>query len=165
MGTSLDELIARLEAATEGGRELDCLIAVHPATPNVGVVKNASLDILLSDQNTLGPEPLVCDSLLVPLYTTLVDAALTLVPEGMPVDIHIGPSAIYTAAKVYWKIQWFDEQGRRCTRYEPSGEAGEPKDGKIHRNTPALAVCIAALRARAIEISDANHPRSPDSRA
>ena len=83
-------LIAKLEAATEGSRELDCIIAVHPATPSFGVNKGARVEVLL-DASCFGissPDgerdcadylpKTNADALGIPYFTTSIDAALTL---------------------------------------------------------------------------------------
>ena len=42
----MKDLIAKLEAASEGSRELDREIAVHPDTPSCGVVKGANVNVV-----------------------------------------------------------------------------------------------------------------------
>ncbi len=91
------DLIARLEAASEGNADLDYEIAE------------------------------VTDTIERP-YTTSLDAALTLVPDGMRIMVEGGMGR--GAAQV-WKptmSAYFD-----CKRAK----------------TPAIALCIAALKARA----------------
>ena len=41
----MKDLIAKLEAVSEGSRELDREIAVHPDTPSCGVVKGANVTV------------------------------------------------------------------------------------------------------------------------
>ena len=103
--TALAALIAKLEAATEGSRELDA--EIHDLQPKPKVV--------------------------VPLdYTRGLDAALTLVPEG------------WTA----WELR---SRGAK-TRFSAEISRLEFKWIEMVSNgtsvTPALALCIAALRAR-----------------
>ena len=111
----MEELIAMLEAATEGGRELDGKIHLWRIA-----------DALLSDgsdghavRRELGhwsaPPP----------YTTSLDAALTLVPEGRYVKLTLD-----RAHNKAWVWVELDDT-----------EA-------VARKTPALALCIAALKAR-----------------
>jgi hypothetical protein len=97
--SGLAELIARLEAAAEGSRELDAAIAV-------AVFGGGS-----HDPGTA------------PHFTTSLDAALTLVPEGRG-----------------WLMR--SVGGRGFAAISNAGEASQAK-------TPALALCIAALKARA----------------
>jgi hypothetical protein len=123
------DLIARLEAASEGSRELDEEIAHLAHTyqaPDRG--------------DPYGSWP---------HYTTSLDAARELVPEGMAADIHIGPRGFYNDATIWQPIKGEDDQGRRTTSYKPF-EAKSVRDGRIYQNTPALALCIAALKARLI---------------
>jgi hypothetical protein len=98
----MQELIKRLEEATEGSAGLD-----HEIADAVGF-------------------PMLARA--IPYYTTSLDAALTLVPEG----------AIWTIS---------------CGDGEP-GFAFIDTGGRIEEHdaaTPALALCIAALRARSGE--------------
>lgn len=69
-----------------------------------------------------------------PLYTTSLDAALTLVPEGVNIGLHIdhnGNDCAWSSRAVGW---------------QPQVTAGCV--------TPALALCAAALRARINQDSD-----------
>lgn len=121
-----DDLIARLEAATEGSRELDWDIAhlLYPGEEPATV--------------TVGPQ--------LPHYTTSLDAALMLVPDG-------------------WRWQIFGEG--KSSDMDPRPMAmlygdtfdvdrgyGQPPDQDIewseaHAATPTLALCIASLKALA----------------
>lgn len=146
----LKDLIERLEKATGPDRELDCLIATHPLTPQTRVAKGASIDVLLEPRAAgIGDETTElyaaeylpetnADWLDLPEYTSSIDAALTLVPEGCT-----------------WLVKYEHEESERY---------GQPPFGAsitVHGNgtdlepllascapTPALAICIAALRAR-----------------
>jgi hypothetical protein len=136
----MNELIARLEAASEGSRELDVRIhaALHPGRS------------LLLDPGSVGPKrrepqygtlsdlPLdgwsdyeaVARTIDAPAYTTSLDAALTLVPAGWG-----------------WSLDYMDPG-------EPDGamvgqHAGEGYNADCRPVPPALALCIAALKARA----------------
>ena len=149
-----DELIARLEAAPEGSRELDA--AVYAAVSKEPTAE----DKIAAMRKELGREPgdiiksIIKDSddfahARPPSFTTSLDAALTLVPEGMAADVHIGPRAIYNQATIWLPIKGKDEQGRRTTSYEPL-IAGCAREGTLYQNSPALAVCIAVLKARLV---------------
>jgi len=116
---TLSDLIAELERATEGSRELDLAIcrgigAAVIASPRRPVVKFARGDHWRSP----------------PAYTTSLDAALSLVPEGwswMVRNVHGnmgGPQGV-----------------AYCTRPDTDNETARAA-------TPALALVIAALKAR-----------------
>lgn len=126
--TALSDLIARLEAAKEGSRELDALIftevfeaELRPWSPTRRVrtlwwFKRNSEQVLRYGKDSH------------PHYTTSLDAALTLVPENMRIELIGSGSA--------WRCEV-----RHFTAYERVAEYfGAP--------TPALALCIAALKAR-----------------
>jgi hypothetical protein len=71
----------------------------------------------------------------VPAYTASLDAALTLMPEGSPMELHIRSNM--TDAYV-----WPDDR----------------EDGiRGHAATPSLALCAAALRARSENQREPNH--------
>lgn len=105
----MDDLIARLEKATEGSMELDD--AIH-----------LSLGEKLSDDDSI---------VFVPFYTTSLDAALSLVPEGHSKDMAECPENGAVVRVYFGPI-------RENSAGEPTGRA----------NTLALALCIAALKAR-----------------
>ncbi|MBC9180219.1 hypothetical protein [Pseudoroseomonas ludipueritiae] len=144
--TALRELIERIEAAEEGSRELDgevwCVV-------NGLVFRRVHRDGTFDFYN---PERRYCVSAedplpyfhmageythrapyTVPKYTTSLDAAVSLVPEGAGVQIerfwvqHI--STPVWSAEVRWGID---------------GETVYAEE----RPTPALALCCAALKAR-----------------
>lgn len=120
--TDMAEVMGRLEQASEGSRELDEAI-----------------------WELLGAyEPGAGTSLCRP-YTTSIDAALALVPEGWDWQLGLGAygsSESKCGAGPVWAFVMPQniEQRRRI---------GGP-DGDIlwGASTPALALCIAALRAR-----------------
>lgn len=109
-------LVERIEAATGPDRELDIAIA--------RLVFNVAADMRpLRDW--------------VKAFTESIDAAITLVPEGMSFDLS-GP----TRRDVYG-----DDAGKFVASC-----GSVPRDGFIVLKmaaTPALALCAAALRARA----------------
>ena len=107
MTASLDELIARLEAASEGSRELDWELAGRPS------FSDGSPDL-----NN-------------PRYTTSLDAALSLVPEGA--NCH-GYEASPFGINAYWSRNNVTD-GRWL--FEGSHETSVP-----------IAFVIASLKAR-----------------
>ena len=122
------DLIAKLREATEGSRELDYEIA--QAFPDkYGPVES------LRAADEVG---LQWGALPIPHWSTSLDAALTLVPEGMEWGIH-GNLWKYDLSAYVRK--WVDDD---LTVYS-SRRPGVPTPNI----TPALALCIAALRARA----------------
>ena len=135
-------LIERLGQATEGSRELDAEIWLHSGDRYAGIYKdsriiNADRDYRLSRA---------------PTYTTSIDAALTLVPEGC----------------AFYRLNQYSEGanlqpwgwGAHVRKPNTWIEVGES------RATAALALCIAALKARAaIEVAVPAGPNgavSPD---
>ena len=127
--TALAELIARLEVATAGSRELD--IAVYEAIGwrRKQFSKTAPTWLCPPDDGKrIAIEPFN----LLPCVTTSIDAALTLVPEGME-----------------WALSNHGQTGAEQLCW--AGVFGSPFIGSecdSHAATPALALCIAALRAR-----------------
>ncbi len=112
----MDKLIAELEAATEGSRQLDFAIYLALGLPITNKANLTSRMIAVHLENVS------------PRYTTSLDAALTLVPEG-------------------WRWEAADYGGG-----DQDGPRAELWHGVHHYGafggTPVLAVCIAALRAR-----------------
>lgn len=134
MMDAFNDLIARLEAATSPSRELDRLI--HNAR---------------GDRIAISAEELVEDDRLDAFfmrYTDSLDAAMTLVPEGMSVDVHIGPRGLGNDATVYQPVKSIDDQGRRVTTFVPH-EAKAVRESVMYWTPASVQVCIAALRARA----------------
>lgn len=135
-----DELIARLEAATGPCRELDAAIAEaightvkydkdHPrdTTPYYQPVPDYSW------------QP-------VPTYSASIDAALPLVPEGWHLASlgFIHPDFRQVAerewqADIFGPVTWTETYDFPEPEYEAVGG---------NAPTPALAICIAALKAR-----------------
>jgi len=112
----MNDLIKELEGATEGSRELDgrILQAICPKAER----RHASwyIDDLRTDLD---------------LFTTSLDAALTLVPEGWKREIMEFPEVIYEA-------RLWDKNANM--NLLPTCQASA--------STLALAVCSAALKAR-----------------
>ncbi len=123
-------LAARCEAAEGPSREMDELI-VQASYPELDIRRDGPDGTWRAHGSTIGPDCI----LRVLDYTASLDAALTLVPEGAGIKLdrhwttrHDGPvwmAAIYTGL----------------------GDVHASED----RPTPALALCCAALRARAGE--------------
>ena len=109
-------LLARLEAASEGSRALDELIA-QAVYPELGFGTKGDNKWYMHDVHVRIED-----------YTTSLDAALTLVPEGWAWDL----------------MAWPDEPSEAAIC-----KPGSPHLGRWKAATPALALVIACLRARA----------------
>ena len=142
VASSLSDLIARLEKATWPDRAIDGLIkalvnpppslADEPASIFVRYDRNDDLGVFKTDHATQ-----LSFKTLVPPYTSSIDAAMTLVPEGMEKDF----TDLYGVARVSVGIN-----------AEPGPFYGTHEGGSL-----AIALCIAALRARSqIESLPAN---------
>ena len=112
----MDDLIARLETATDGSRELDLAIAreVLGLRP-IATIRGTQV------HNPAQPEGASWD--LKP-YTTSLDAALTLAPEG-----YIGLQRFSDG--------WYAQVARHSADFRHEGT----------QKPAALALCIAALKA------------------
>ena len=127
--TTLSDLIAKLEAATEGSRELDAAIDVS-IRPRVDIEDGESLEF--------------------PLYTTSIDAALTLVPKNGRLstlgqwDDNGSPSGWFCCI-LRWSREIGGWQELEFSIGIPERDATEVPPLAA---TPALALCIAALKAR-----------------
>lgn len=129
----MTDLIARLAAATEPSRELDGLIfrAVNTGTPDADWCafdledeSDAIIWYRRDANDTIAWEA-------PPNYTASIDAALTLVPEGL-----LRSLIIYAD---------------RAHAFIRTGSVLNPatKEWTGYAATPAIALCIAALQARA----------------
>lgn len=129
--TDINALIERLEKATEPDRELDLEIWWHI---NPHGVRRAYWRGALGPPRDVGwplPAGLGRSSALASVipYTVSVDAALSLVPEGFGWMVQSG-----AYAQVFKHCgPWFDS------------------NTKGHQHPPAIALCLAALRARAAQ--------------
>ena len=103
----MEDLIKRLEEATGSDQDLDAEI------------------------HALMPEPKVIEP---PKYTTSLDAALTLVPEGWR-GTHL----------------WFGPNGSACNLGFDAERVEDRKFVEGRHQQFALAICIAALKARGIQ--------------
>ena len=118
----MKELIAKLEKASEGSRELDCDIPESLGWP----VRRKPP----SYKNPWCRAPEWKSIRTVPHYTTNIDAALQLVPEGFQWEVRHIPT----------------DEGSNY-----SAQANWQPTGRCYAATPALALCIAALKARMAE--------------
>lgn len=124
----MDELIARLEAATGPDRELDAAIALavgYTTYPDGYGDGNEWIDPQgnhLPRAVRMGAQP--------PKFTASIDAALTLVPDGC-----------------LWGAGDEDCTGRPWAWCLPPGRSWDDADNS-YAATPALAICIAVLKAR-----------------
>lgn len=138
----MNDLIARLEAATEGSHALDAEIAYRIAEMTPGImmhedsIPGAEVFAFWQDgicHNCSRWEP----------FTTSLDAALTLVPaeHAIRLQYEVGGLGDGFHAAVF-----------------PHGEPARWPGIQMQRaNSPALALCIAALKARSN--SDSHHGR------
>lgn len=130
--SDLLDLAARIEAATEGSRELDA----ETADTTDSVVPCACTGACNPDSlNYLGGCPSVR------AYTTSLDAALTLVPEGW--SFSVGDLRGYDPPM--WRCHLRDHRPQSLTA---AGHSHIWKEGNTIAG-PALAICAAALKARA----------------
>jgi hypothetical protein len=133
---ALAELIERLEKARGPDRHLDAAIALHVGAPKAFF---ESVGVSFDDGTVDGPD---CfddaiwggggHSYEALRYTASIDAALTLVPAGwgFKADCGLGYGNSFTVGHV----------GQNKLYDQPEGFGAG--------NTPAIALCIAALRAR-----------------
>lgn len=117
------ELIARLEAAEVGSRELDALIwDIEDSRPR------HSLD---GDFPTYKQDPddsVAFDS--PPSYTTSLDAAIALAERVLP----LGSWRIEREGAIFWAKIWWGREGKAGHKY-------------AYAKTPAIALCVAILKA------------------
>lgn len=134
------ELIARLKKATGPDRELD--VAICEATGNYS---RRSYSEWCGIQPK-GSRPTITDFLNARLstrYTASIDAALTLVPEGDH----------YETAEWKWRVtefqEWNNDNKNWWWQVRLSGwPNNQPKVVEGNHKQPAIALCIAALKAR-----------------
>lgn len=120
----MNDLITRLEVASRGDRDLDMDIAKALGFRPIATIRGVQI------HNPQQPSGVSWD---LPHYTTSVDAALKMVPPEW---------RVYAIQEhhVDQPVEWFAGLDRRR----------EHKKSMIgHAPTPALALCIAALKARA----------------
>ena len=117
----MDNLIAELEAAPEGSRDLDGPLFRLHVMPGTDWEKNKGL--------WWPCEATFCKRYEVHPYTTSLDAALTLVPEEF----------VWRVSTDFGPIAWAALSGHKGIFWA---------DTKSEALTAALALCIAALKAR-----------------
>lgn len=134
-------LVVKLEAATEGSRELDACIdaAIHGRTieriePRAFLMHEGRYDYFDERRRPLFADP--------PNYTSSLDAALTLLPSpGHP----LWTAKLHVVSHGSHGLTWDAEVTVPSREFQ--GWSRTP-------NGAALALCIAALRARASRKSD-----------
>jgi hypothetical protein len=132
---TLPELIAALEAATGPSRQLDAEIARAVYAPD-GRVKQSPFN---GEWCVYHPtQDRTLDRVRVLQFTASIDAALTLVPEGWVWAVH-GPDSGNLAYACLCDRDVIQPPEPWLETY-PTQES--------HAATPAIALCIAALRAR-----------------
>lgn len=143
MTTTLDDLIARLETATGPDRELDVMTAMAVGKWAANdppsnwqriaremVTPNAYTDDESGDTYQVIP----ADDWHILRYTASIDAALTLVPESCDVRRFVD-----------------DPSGTGWTLSQFRGGVVLTRGVGVTADLPALALCIAALKARKTE--------------
>lgn len=130
----MDDLLQRLQAASGPSRELDAEIAEHIGDDRVvPLTAWRYSDEWMRKDDVLGwvasgPNMLSTGDKFIPFYTSSIDAAMTLVPEG-------------------WRFIAFDQmRGKVVCRIGGDGYPWVPSPWGA-RNA-ATALCIAALQAR-----------------
>lgn len=123
----MDDLIQRLEQATEGSRDLDMQIRQSVKTVTIPFGGQAWVR-LVGDKifEITDRSPHSTGDIYLPHYTTNLQDALGLVPEGLYGKIGFGPNR--ANARIWLSVR-------------PAVNAS------IQRPTPALALCIACLKA------------------
>lgn len=134
--SALLELAARCEAATGADREMDAAIAVSLNIGARGLLPDDHeylARVRKDDGCAPGTYWFVCRSgrslRTAEAYTASLDAAMSLVPEGHDWSLHV-------------------DNGEALAGCEPASDDGCWCADR-HAATPALALCAAALRARA----------------
>lgn len=142
--TTLDDLISRLEKATEGSRELNNLIAPiagwHRVEPRYAGNKHGAWIAPQDWIGTMSDGSPILDGMHgttlyreAPDFTRSLDAAMSLVPEGRSVIVSDG---IWSGGRAYAIVH-------------------PPQDttkATCHATTMPLALCIAALKARSHDV-------------
>lgn len=120
------ELIAKLAAAPRGMRALD--MEIFRAVTDVEAHREWALYHGMRPKGS-PPDPEGFSERYAPRYTGSLDAALTLVPEGWHIKLERFSDGWYAHI---WKIE------------------GDPASAKGDQKPAPLAVCIAAMKARAL---------------
>lgn len=128
-------LIEKLEKATGPDRELDAAIAVELfPIKYVVAIKNFRIGLvgIRNDEVQNGYGYISeCDA---PNFTSSIDAALTLVRDGAEWEIHFWPEGANIGGAIYRVLVWLNR--------DTDTRLGQHKSA-------AIALCIAALKARA----------------
>lgn len=145
----MDELIAKLEAAPKGSRELDAEIAatlhIPPSDAPEWILNWGGPYMVLRPgyvavQHTDGKAGANWKA---PAYTTSLDAALTLVPKGL----HISDLKQFCGRPTPDDWFWFAALSGWSNDKSVYVYCGAPS-GTDAPKTAALALCIASLKAR-----------------
>lgn len=138
--SALLALASRCEQLTEPDRELDAKIAVALFGGEI-IWKTANW--------TMDPYPVRrvqnlayiggYQNAAIPAYTASMDAAVTLLPAEQPRNLRPGTW--------WWMLETWPDECRASVHYENGDPAVLEESAKAA--TPALALCAAALRARA----------------
>lgn len=137
--TDLLELAAKVEGLNGPSRAIDGMIAMALGEyPSWAPIQNERQPELFTD----GKPGTRAREWLAPKFTSSVDAAMTLVPEGHTVQLSD------------WDHETLRQKGSWQAIVLPFGARGAMKDFTFtnrcdHAATPALALVAAALRARA----------------
>lgn len=137
----LRDLIARLESAEKGSRELDRKIGIGGLGDRELGMDNSIRVIARGGIREQGRWPvdgsweLAGRIFSIPHYTTSIDAALTLVPDGMLWQV----GTVEGEAEVWWEGE---------PSYYTNKAVGESYAADGDTFNAALALCIAALKAR-----------------
>lgn len=138
----MTDIIKQLEDATEGSRELDIAVHIDAGLCDPSAKYNSLNDnfdwIEYHPEVPGGASELGVDEL--PHYTTSIDAALTLVPSNLScvlsVKFNFGKRHKAEADLLVW------------THDDPEGLPARFQPPWIKAATPALAICVAATKAR-----------------
>lgn len=128
--TTLDEVIAEVERATEGSRQLD--VEIFLVIVDFSRLNSWRNHLAMRPRGEV-PDPIRYASHAAPAYTSSLDAALTLVPEGCAWQITKCLDDLPCVAKVQ----------KRSVDAPGFGVWEE-----VSTKTPPLALVLAALRAR-----------------
>lgn len=144
----MKELIKRLERAAAGSRELDWAIRDHLGLVEIPIevvfgrndgcwVRRVGEQII--DIGSFMDSGATSSDAYLPRYTTSIDAALTLVPND---GNHVWTLYNDFPCDVFWAVVTSDGKDD-----EPDPEYIQYRSGDCA--SPALALCIAAMKARA----------------
>lgn len=127
--TDLAQLISRLEAASEGSRELDAAMFRAIGAPLPDKFANLNLELTWGpDGSAYMPVGEMQVRYEPPAYTTSIDAIVALIERKLP----------------GWWVQYLGQTTKGwAARIERQGTSL----GLFNSTTPALALCIAFLRA------------------